>query len=430
METAYLTNKHALLSGGGSMLQDNYYSVLNSTSSLVETTYNYENLIALPSVQFGSSTSFQIQNFNFIGRLMLHVRLPQLLANMYLARGWGYAIINNISWTMGSSSTSQITLQGDSILQLAMAQIPDPEKRDEVLQLAGEEYLTPPAAPFGEDVPFIDAYILLPTPFSTWCDKLPYDSNLLSQPVSINIQFNGSASIYGGIGGPRPTQFVLAEVLVHSGELSNKALSLRSKMVADPSLISPYPFTHTQNFITPSFSGVKGSTTLQGCSVQLTSFTNSDITGIIMWCVADSSKSPLNNNTPNPYNLEEMSNILVTYNGRNIFNIPYKAYKFLGMLGDQGPSYFDHSIVDAGNNGIIPSDPKKCYPIYLDFARLRATCMLNGTQHMFNTMRLSNQSLYVRFNTPLDAVQYRLYCTYCYNGCIETQNGISSVYID
>ena len=87
-EQFYLTNKHALLSGGGSMLQDNYYTVLNSTSSLVETTYNNENLIALPSVQLGSSTSVSIQNFNFLGRIMLHLSLDPLVANQTLGRGW------------------------------------------------------------------------------------------------------------------------------------------------------------------------------------------------------------------------------------------------------------------------------------------------------------------------------------------------------
>lgn len=429
MEEAYLTNKHALLSGGGSMLQDNYYSVLNSTSSLVETTYNYETLISLPSVQFGSSTSFQVQNMNFIGRMMLHLRLPALAANQFLARGWGYACINNVSWTLGSSSTSQITLQGDSLLQFAMSQIDNPEKRDEVMRLAGNEYIAVPVAGPGEDVPKIDAYVLLNAPFSTWCNKLPFDSSLLSQPVVINIQFNQSNSIYGGNGLPYQSQFEIAEVLIHSGELSNKALSLRSKMIQDPSLISPYPFTHTQAFLSPTFTGVRESENMR-CEVQLTSFTNSDITGIIVWCIRNSRKSPGGNSTPNPFDVSELSNVQLIYNGKIIMNLPAKSYKFTNMIGSQGPSYIPSSVVTPGAVGPITSFPKNMYPIYFDFSRLRSACILDNMQHMFNTWRLSNQSLFMRFNTPTSDNDYRIYATYLYNGCIESQNGISSVYID
>lgn len=422
-EQLYLTNKHALLSGGGSLLQDNYYSVLNSTSSLCETTYNYENLISLPSVNFGSSTSVQIQNYNFVGRTILHLRIPRLVASQYINRGWGYGLLYSVSWTMGASSTSQITLLGDSILQVAMAQIEDPIKRNEVMHLAGEAQLADLDQPAGT---YHDAYVLLPTPFSTWCDKLPYDSSLLSQPIVITIQFNQSNSVYGGVG-VRPTQFVTAELLLQSGALTNKSLSLKNKMIEDPSLISPYPFSHFQNFVSPLFDGKTEA--VGKCEVQLTSFPNSDITGIIFWVVADEDKYPLNNSTPNPFLASPIKNIECVYNGKIIFNFPAEIYKMTNMVGTQSASFIPYNTIGPGNTGPVESNAVDVYPIYLDFSRLRSTCIMNGVNHMFNTWRLSNQTIFLRFNTS-DLRKYRLSATYVLNGCLETQNGVTSVYID
>ena len=420
MADQLLTTKHALLSGGGSLYSDMYYSSLNSTGSLCEMTFNNSQILTLPSLSFGSSVRLQVPNLDFVGNMWLHVRLPNLVQNQTVCRGWLYGLLQSVSYTLGSSSTSQITLEGDSILQVALSQITDREKRNQVLELAGEEWLEPLG-----DNEYLDAYALIPSPFSSFCDKLPIDSNLLSQPITIQLTFRRQDAIYGGTGA-RPTQFLVGEVLLRQGELTNRAMSLRNMMQSNPDLIATYPFIHHQHFETNKFVGVKESSGSM-VSIDLNGFINSDIVNICFWIVKNSDKYQSNNNSPNPFYARDMSNIRLVYNGNVLYNAPAKMHKLCNLLPHQGAEGFDYSCIRPGNVSDFASDPVSCDLVHIDFSRLRSVCL--PEQHMYNTMRLSNQTLKLTFNTP-DTDEYTLYATYSYNSVVEIQNGITSIFMD
>jgi len=427
---AILSVKPVLMSSGGTQYNDLYYSLANSSVSLLECTFGWQNILALPSLQFGSSSQINIPIDQFIGDLVLHLRLPNVVANQSLARGWGYAIIQSIAYTMGNSNTTQIVLQNDAIFQTIMSQINDPSKRQEYLELAGSEVLAPLTAPAGGDIPYIDAYVHLPFPMSTACgDKGPIDSTMLQSNIVITIQFNANPNvIYGGTG-TIPTSFLKAELMLKQGKLSNQAASVRNLMVADPALKYSYPFIHTQYFQSAVFNGARESDGYQACSVDLNAFSNADLVGIVFYVINQTDKYPVSNNTPNPFNADPISNILVTFNGSTLYNLPYQSYRMTNMLsGPQNPSYYPYSVVAAGNVNPFVSNPVNSYMCFLDFSRERGACI---GSHLFNVFRLPNQILRVQFNTSLSSgTQYRLYATYLYNAIAEFQNGTSLIRID
>jgi hypothetical protein len=425
---AILSTKRAVLSSGGTRYNDLYYNVMNSSVSLLECTFEYNQIQSLPSLQFGSTSTINITNDQFIDTITLHCVLPAIVANQSIVRSWLARMVKSVAWTLGSSNSTQIYLQSDSIFQFLMGQCYSAEKRLEIGRLAGEEILAPQVPPAGEDTPLVEAFLVIPTPFSTLCNKLPLDTTMLQNNIQIQIQFeNNPYAIYGGTGAV-PTSFLTAEFIYRMGKLSDQSKSLRREMILSPSLQYAYPFTHAQSFTTPSFTGATFSS---GRVVQLdlNTFANADLLAISLSVVANSDKSPTGLNTPNPWNYADIYNVRLEFAGQTLFQFPSKMYRLTNMLtgGQQESSAIPGSVVLAGTTQPFSSMPKDNYLIWFDFSRTRAICEMD---HLYNTWRLTNQTLRLTFNTPLTDVQYTAYLTYFYNGVAELQNGTSSIYID
>lgn len=421
MSETYLSNKRALLSNLGSSIHDLYYSTQNSSISAVECSFAWQNTISFPSIQFNSSSTISIPIDQFVQCVVCHFQLPALQAGEYLPRGWGPACIESIAYTIGASSSTQIVLQGDSIMQTLMGQCNSKEKRNAMLSLSGEaggDGLTPD--PVGT---IHEATFVIPLPFSTMCqDKLPIDSTLLSNNISITIIVKPASSIYGG-NVVHPTQFTLAEVILKQGKLSNQSSSLRSMMVAEPEAIYSYPFTHAQRFVSPSFTG---STAYQGCSVILNQFPNADFLGMVLWVVKDEFKQPAAlSSTPNPWQIDPIKDILLTFNGSTLFNFKGYSHRLCGMLaGDQHDPSYDIVKYNTSNPPAI-IETFTHWPVFLDFSRERAICM---GDHMFNVFRCPNNNMLLQFSTSTTD-QYKLYATYYFNAALEMSSGVSAVYI-
>lgn len=422
MSETYLSNKRALLSNLGTSVHDLYYSTQNSSISAVECSFAWQNTISFPSIQFNSSSTISIPIDQFVQCAVCHFTLPALQAGEYLPRGWGPACIESIAYTIGASSSTQIVLQGDSIMQTLMGQCNSKEKRNAMLSLSGEVAGSALAQPAGT---VNEATFVIPLPFSTMCqDKLPIDSTLLSNNITVTIIVKPASSIYGG-SVIHPTQFTLAEVILKQGKLSNQSSSLRSMMVAEPEAIYSYPFTHAQRFVSPTFAG---STAYQGCSVLLNQFPNADFLGMVIWVVEDEYKQPAAlSSTPNPWLIDPIKDILLTFNGSTLFNFKGHSHKLCGMLaGDQhDPSYDMVQISGSPPPALLVN--ATCWPVFLDFSRERAICM---GDHMFNVFRCPNNNMLLQFSTSKgSSTAYKLYATYYFNAALEMSSGVSSVYI-
>ena len=419
-----LSLKQPQLNSPGHLLNSLYPSKFTVSTEGVENTAMWQNVISLPSASFNSATSVQLPIDQMISHVILHVRLENLSSNVSLPRGWIYAAINNCAFTLGSSSSVATNIPGFAILQTVLAQCHDAERRDEILRLGGEEQFGPALAPVGQTVPHLDAYAIIPTPFSTACNAFPIDSTLLSQPIKIDIAFNAASAFMGG-SGTKPTAFSVAEISLHQLKLSNQAASLRQNMRQDPSLTISYPWIMSFPFTSPQFAGHRDGDPGTQCLVQLNGFPDGDLLGIVMWIIRDSDVAPSANSTPNPFNCDEISDLVIDFNGSQIYRQNGKQYKLAGLLQQQsGAAYFDHSIVAPGATAPFSSSPKRCYPIFVDFTRMRA-CPEAGRE-MANTWRLTNQTLTCRFNTQY-ATTYRMYCTYMVNSVALLADGVSNI---
>jgi hypothetical protein len=423
-ELEILSTKRSHLSHPGTLFNDLYYSRLNSTVELVECTYSQGRFFqTLSSGLFGSTSQINIPNSSFLSDTFLHLEVPNIVANQSLCRGWGYAAIKEISYLFGSSNVPQLTITGQSIFHLLMAQSESSDKHNELFRLGGEEILAPLIAPPGQDVPLISADIKLPFPwsaFSGMCEKLPFDTNMLRNPLTINIVLNPSSAIYGGTG-VRPAGFTNALVTFRLGDLTNKDLSLSTQLFRNPELMYGYPYIHAQSFASPPFTGVLRS---QGVTnVVLQQFISSDLVGICLGAVRQSRLAPGGNNSPSIFAYDQLYNLTMTINGITSFFTPGTQYKLTNMNCMVGGSYVSNSVIAPGGAAPFNSAAEDTYVVFIDFSRLRSASFCRNYS---NVLRYPQQTFNLTFSTETTEI-YTLYATYLYNGINEVQNGESLI---
>lgn len=416
----YLANKRTALSNPGTKMDDIYYSQLNSTVELAEATYNLGRFTtSLSQLTFGSTSQVIIPNSSLLQGVYLYLQAPPVAANQTLPLGWGYSMIQSVSYLFGSSNVSQIDLPQQSLFQTLMMEAETEEKRSELLRLGGEQYTAPTA--FSPE-----AYVFIPLPFSSICgikNKLPFDTSLLDNPIILQISLSRSNQIYGG-SGVQPNGLLRAICILRQGDLSNKDQSLRPVLNSNPSLMYSYPFLHRQSFTPTIFNG---STIIgQPVNIPLLSFINADLVGISIGVVPTNKLVNPGSTCPNPFAYDRLSNIQLTFNGLIMFNSPGELYRISNMLSEPGSGSFHQSVITDSAIAPFATTAYDAYVLFIDFSRIRAACF-DG--HYQNVWRIGNNTLTISFNTSTTA-QYQLFAIYHYNGVAEIQNGQTRIYFD
>lgn len=416
----YLANKRTALSNPGTKMDDIYYSQINSTVELSECTYNLGRFTtSLSQLTFGGTSQVIIPNSSLVSGVYVFLEAPPLLPNQTLPLGWGYAMIQSVSYLFGSSNVSQIDLRQQALFQTIMSECETAEKRSEVLRIGGEEITAPTT--FNPQ-----AQVFIPLPFSSICGintKLPFDTSILDNPIILQISLSRSDQVYGG-SALQPNALLRATCLLRQGDLSNKDQSLRPVLTKDPSLMYSYPFIHRQTF-TPS--PVTGSTDPSNpINLTLQSLINADFVGLTIGVVQVSKLSNNGARCPNPFIYDRIGNILLQFNGLTMFSSPGELYRLTNMLGAPGSGSFHQSIINDSAIAPFSTQGYDAYTLFIDFARIRAACF-DG--HYQNVWRIGNNTLTLQFTTQTTN-QYQVFATYHYNGVAEIQNGQTRIYFD
>lgn len=420
----YLSKDKVRLNAQGFSYNGLYYSNYNSSVETIECTfYSAKNRLSLNNLQLGGNAHVNIPNTNFVDQTWLHLELPSLPVDCTLCRGWGYGIIRDIEFTMGAS-TSKMRIDGSSVMAIVLSMCKTEEQRSEIMKLAGEEHLSPPTAPVGEDAPKLTADILLPLPFSSFCKaRLPYDTSIITNNIDVTINFRDITSIMGGSGTGKPSAFSKAFIAYREGILTNRADSLKWELMANPELSYQYPFIHYQHQRDP----VTGSRESTGAPVivDLTGFINADILGLYFILREKADVIPPTNNVANPLVFRDFVSPQLSYNGQPIYYSDYKSWKLMNIGHNQGATFFHSSEIVDGTTAPFNSTPHDSYILYVDMSRIRQQCIDNET--LPNVERIGNQTLILEFFTP-KAVDYLLDSTYIYSAAISSQAGVTEIY--
>ena len=419
-----LSSKPILLSNPGTVLDTSlYYNYTNTTLIAAEQAANWGRYSqTLTSNLFGSTANVTIPNSSFLSGLYLYLELPEVLADQYLMRGWGLNIIENISFILGSSNVSQLTINGQSHAQMYMASAETAEKRLKLLRLAGEE-VTAVQAPGTIN----RAHVQLQLPWSkinALCRKLPVDSNILSNPIIVQIKFRNRESIYGGSGiATAPTQFSSSRILANQIDLANKDLSLKNYMLANPDMSYNYPFVFTQSYLTDVLSdGVNPA------AINLVTIINADLLGISFSVVqsANLQSDAIGANALRPFDWERVRDISLTFNGLIFYDSPGEMAELYDCQDYPGSGDCPNSVVAAGGAGPYVTSPVDSQIYFMNFTRIRNTVWCDSYQ---NSIRIPNNALNLSFITQ-SAATYRVFVTYWYNGAFNFKQGQSALILE
>ncbi len=422
-----LVTKRTILSNPGTKLDYGlYYNSINTLVAASQVTFTqgrYKQSLSSP--QFGAQSTIIIPNGSFVSTITLHLEMPALLPNMVLNRGWGFAAIQSISFLMGSSNVPQITIQGQTIYQLMMAQCEGVLKRSEMLALGGQETFGPAAAQYCD--------LIIPLPFSVFAGKdspFPYDTNLLQNPITINIQLAPLTSFCSGVGVPSYAErgFSKAEVSLKLGDMLNKDAGLRRRMQENPDLIYGYPFNHFQSYQAAFRSPMPGTSRV---TINLLGFINADLLGIVIGVQQSIRQTAARtNDIINPLIYEEVADVELKFNGLIMHSTTGQQHKLTGMNSVNDAIYLQNSEVNipaVAGTGPFTSTPRNIYPVYIDFAQVRS---MNFFREYENVWRVPNNTLTLDIRTPglAQDTPCILYATYVYNGILNTRGGETEIF--
>ena len=430
-----LVTKRTILSNPGTKLDYGlYYNAINTLVQASQVTWTqgrYKQSLSSP--QFGAQSTVIIPNGSFVQTVTLHLKFPTALgANMVLNRGWGFAAIQSISFLMGSSNVPQITIQGQTLYQLMLAQCEGVLKRSEMLSLGGQETFGSASATY---IPSCD--IIIPLPFSSCAGKdiqLPYDTNLLQNPITVNIQLAPLRNFCSGVGVASYAQYAFgrAEVSLKLGDMLNKDAGLRRKMQDNPDLIYGYPFNHYQSY-QAAFTSLGGGSSTTRATINLLGFINADLLGIVIGVQQAIQQSPARtNDIINPLIYEEVEDVQIDFNGLVMHSTTGSQHKLTGMNSVNDAVYVQQSLINiptVAGTAPFTSTPVNVYPVYIDFAQVRS---MNFFREYENVWRIGNNTLTLNLRTPnlADGTNCIVYCTYIYNGILNTKAGETEIFFN
>jgi hypothetical protein len=265
---------------------DLYYpNEMTSKKQCFRTTVNSRYVQAFAQLGQGTST-FTIPPQNGVQDVIIQLQLPSSLSGsgatgLALARGWGYQLINQISFRVGGSS--QYFLSGSQLAIQALRQSPNGNARDALFALGGNALSSQTEFNVASN---LYAYCWLSLPWtkpssSGKPDPLPTD--LLTQQVQVTVQLNSLASIftvYSATPSAIPSSLASAQFQVQQIMLDNQgdALARRVDMTTH-SLSYPVEFMQQSSQVT-------GITTSANQTVNLTGFRSGEVKSILVWLTA------------------------------------------------------------------------------------------------------------------------------------------------
>jgi hypothetical protein len=203
-------------------------------------------------------------------------------ANLALARGWGYALIKQISYRIGGST--QFFVTGEQMLQHALKRMTNQVAKDDLFSLGGS-YIT--GAGF-ENTTSNRAYVFLDLPFTKATSEgmpVPLPSDILGSQVQITVELrslsdliavNSTGTIPATLTSLESGQFQVQQVLMASRDDS---LATRENM-ATHQYVMPVEFVQQEQIVP-----VANTTAVQ--TITATGFRAGSVKSIECWLTDD-----------------------------------------------------------------------------------------------------------------------------------------------
>jgi len=398
----------------GECLDLYYYDGETSKKQCFPTTQNTRYVQQFANLTGGSSV-FTIPPTNGLQDVTVQLVIPGLAggagAGLALPRGWGYALIKQVSYRYGGSS--QYFLTGDQILQNALRRQPNRQASDDILSLGGN-------AAIDADLEGIDqiANVVLTLPHSTPSGvgkAHPFPSDLLTQQCQITVEILPiSAVVSNNSGNPLPGAYASlasAQFQVQQVTLNNQgdALARRVDMATNA---YAFPAEFVQQKVT-----IPLANTANSQPVVLTGFRSGEVKSIQIWLSRAGDSTGLTIN-PNYWYLP--SAVQMTYAGEIFARYDNQISALYNLINSNKTPAVDTVFLTFGG-GVYSATPALSAWVELPFAQT----MVDEDAHniLVHGKPITNGIVNLDVTTPTAEADWVLNCSFVYNTTLLFSQG-------
>lgn len=406
----------------GEELDIYYYDSETSKKQAFPTTQNTKYVQQFANLSGGSSV-FTIPPQNGLQDVVLEFQMPALvdsnpagaLAGLELPRGWGYALIKQVSFRYGGSS--QYFLTGDQILQNALRKQTSRTSCDDILTLGGSYATGAGGAPGNLDVAQSAAVVLtLPHNTPSGVNKShPLPSDLLTQQCQVTVELKPVNSIFGVVAAPTqpvagslPGALANAQFQVQQVMLNNQGDALARRVDMAVNAYS-FPAEFVQQEQTISLAN-----TANAQPVVLTGFRSGEVKAIHCW-LSRSTES-----LANPWKWYLPSAVQMTYAGDIYARYEFASSPLWNLINGNKAPAFD-TVVASDGGGVWNQAGYLSQWVELPFAQ----SLVDEDAHaiLIHGKPITNGIVNLLITTPTAQADWVLHVSYIYNTTLLFSQG-------
>ena len=348
-----------------------YYDGETSKKQCFPTTQNTKYVQQFANLTGGSSV-FTIPPNSGIQDVVCQFQFAASAAtNLALPRGWGYALIKQVSFRYGGSS--QFFLTGDQILQNALRAQPNRSAATDLLTLGGN-FASSGTTPSLNNTQNAVVVLRLPHSIPSGVGKAhPFPTDLLTQQVQITVELYPVNQIWtvnaGGTATAAPTTLSNATFQVQQVVLNNAgdALARRVDMAVN-AYAFPCEFTQQKQQIdlglTPAVVG-------SSQSVVLTGFRSGEVKAIHCWltCSTDNALVTGATGVYNPFVWYLPLSVIMTYAGDIYARYENSTSPLWALINGNKAPFVDNTYITTNAPPTAAALPSGSQWVELPFAQ-------------------------------------------------------------
>jgi hypothetical protein len=334
----------------------------------------------------------------------------------YLSPAWGYDCIDYIQIKTGGNT--QLRVYGRQLKIKALEDCETKEKRDALLALGGKEWL---GGNVGTKNYIAYVHVYLPWSNISASKYLPYDSGILTKPISLQFQFNSNLKIFSFsqvdaslIIPTLPTQFDQAYFMIQTALMAlGPAESIRPAVGPNGEAQYNYGWIYPSPFTSEQFQGVPQSSNTRKL-IRLQDFQNGNIQSMTIYLERVSTggnvisggpsypDAPFTSMAHNQTNYAPISNIEIKYGGQTIYRSDDLSNKLMALSEYTCTNDFDTSFPNLNNSTVASSagfttNSATASWVLVNFVQFREQYFKNLVQ---DGPSLVNNMCTIEFNTP------------------------------
>ena len=396
-----------------------YYDHETSKKQVWPTSINTKYVQQFNNLSGGSSV-FTIPPQQGMQDIVCTFVLPQLSApnadGLALNRGWGYQLINRVSFRYGGSS--QYFLSGAQILQNAVRRQPSREAAGDILTLGGQAAGLLAAGgtnTLTTGAQYASVVLTLPHATPSGVGKAhPFPSDLLTQQIQVTVELNPPASLFSklnGATGTPPTSLAAANFQVQQVIFNNAGDALARRVdMAENAYAFPAEFVQQQQSIALA-------NTADPQSVVLTGFRSGEVKSIQIWLT---NTADVTGDVINPWNWSLPTTVEMTYAGDIYARFDSQSSTLWNMLnGSKYPGFSSVALADGGANFNTASQVST----YVELPFAQSFVDEDAHHVLVHGKSITNGIVNLLLQTPSAAATWILNVSYVYNTTLLMSQG-------